>query len=73
MSQLPVELDPEPMLTIRASEFTTPTIINMAIYYYKINGACAEELHKLITLEKEIDDWRERNPDKIFKLGVNNV
>lgn len=77
MSQ-PVELvpvpepDPEPTFTIRAGEITTPTIINMAIHYYKLNGVSQEELLKLIDREKQIDEWRERNPDKLFRLGVEN-
>jgi len=69
-----LEFDPEaePQFTIKASELCTPSILNMAIYYYKLHGASHEKILELVALGNKIEEWRNNNPDKIFKMGVEN-
>lgn len=69
---IPLEFDPEaePQFTIKASELCTPTILNMAIYYYKLHGASKEKIAELLTLANKMEEWRNSNSDKIFIMGV---
>lgn len=69
---VPLEFSPdaEPQFTLRASEYSTPTIMNMAIYYYKLHGASKEKMVELLTLANKMEEWRNCNSDKIFIMGV---
>jgi hypothetical protein len=64
--------DDEPVLILRASEAITPTILSVAIHYYKLNGYPEQIILSLTELEQAMEEWRGKNPEKIFRIGCEN-
>lgn len=54
------------------AEQWTPLVLNVVIYYYKMHGVPESQIVELAKLEQAIEQWREQNPDKIYRLGEEN-
>lgn len=67
---IPLQLaDSAPVFVLNGAEYCTPTILNIATYYYKLHGAPPDKIMELVNLEKSIEDWQSKNPHLVYKIG----